>query len=531
MNTSIDFAHCLKYLLSALGVSINRLSKALNVDGSLVNRWVNGKRIPSYDSNYIEAITQFLSANIKNSLQIQLINELFERVFGVDAETDCIEIKIKKVLFEAQGISLSNHKLHTKEAKKLLKYKKSMANPPFFNEVGSMSHDDKIISGTPNVAAAFRHLLGLALQTHKRRKAIYITYFNDVFFYMSGEDERRQFQTMLMDLMAQGCEIHYLLRITHDLQRMMDLLNFFKPLLGRNQLYLYYLKSYDSLTLGKDYFIVPETGVLSCFVAQADKSCALYLRNPLAISFYEEYWLGLTQSSATPLLIHYPADKEESFRNSLLESEAAIGNRFLFKNSFSIFTLPLQLYKKLLLKRNLSSQEMASALAFHQKCLEAFQTNIKIYEYKDIYTMDSLHYLVKNRQFYLWDPAGLYAVDLEREELVDFLQHLITLLKTYDHYSMAFVRKNTHLPGLGKNVSCVLKARHALIVEILGPAGTEPVRFSINEPMVLNSAEASFQKLWQQIAPVMKKKVEVIAWLQQESDLLKSAFCPNPDSQ
>lgn len=530
MNTSIDFAHCLKYLLSALGVSINRLSKALNVDGSLVNRWVNGKRIPSYDSNYIEAITQFLSANIKNSLQIQLVNELFERVFGVDAETDCNELMIKKILFEAQGISLSNHKLHTKEAKKLLKYKKSTADPPFFNEAASMSHDDKIISGTPNVAAAFRHLLGLALQTHKR-KVIYITYFNDVFFYMCGEDERRQFQTMLADLMAQGCEVHYLLRITHDQQRMMDLLNFFKPLLGTNQLYLYYLKSYDSLTLGKDYFIVPETGVLSCFVAQADKSCALYLRNPLAISFYEEYWLGVTQSSATPLFIQYPAEKDESFRNSLLESEETPGKRFLFRNSFSIFTLPLQLYKKLLQKRNPSSQEMASALALHQKCLAAFQTNIQIYEYKDIYTMDSLRYLVKNRQFYLWDPIGLYAVDLEREELIDFLQHLITLLKTYDHYSMAFVRKNTLLPGPEKNVSYVLKERHTLIVEILGPADTEPVRFSINEPMVLNSAEASFQILWQQIAPVMKKKAEVIAWLQQETDFLKSSLSLNPDSQ
>ncbi|HHY25340.1 MAG TPA: helix-turn-helix transcriptional regulator [Desulfitobacterium dehalogenans] len=530
MNTSVDFAHCLKYLLSALGVSINRLSKALNVDGSLVNRWVNGKRIPSYNSNYIETITQFLSANIKNSLQIQLINELFERVFGVDAGTDCNEEKIKKVLFEAQGISLSNHKKHTKESKKLLKYKKTMANPPFFNEVVSMSHEDKIIAGTHNVASAFRHLLGLTLQTHKRKKVIYITYFNDVFFYMSGEEDLRHFQTMLLDLMTQGCEVHYLLRITHDVQRMMDLLDFLKPLIGTNQLYLYYLKSYDSLTLGKDYFIVPETGVLSCFFTQADKSCALYLRNPLAISFYEEYWVGLTQSSATPLLIKYPAENEESFHSAYMESEEAIGNRFLYKDGFSLFTLPLPLYKKLLLKRKVSKQEMASALDFHQKCLKAFQANIEIYEYKDIYTIDNLSYLVKNRQFFLYDHIGLSAVDLEMEELIDFLQNMITLLKTYDNYSIAFVRKNAIIPGFEKNVSCLLKERHAVIVEILGSQNIAPMRFSIHEPMMVNAVEGYFKILWQQIAPVMKKKAEVIAWLQQETDSLKSALYLKSDS-
>lgn len=343
MNTSIDFAHCLKYLLSALGISINRLSKVLNVDGSLVNRWVNGKRIPSYNSNYIEAISQFLSTSIKNSLQIQLIDELFERVFGVDAEGGCNEEKIKKVLFEAQGISLNNHKLYNKESKKMLRQKKTGLKPPFYSDIVSMSQEDKAISGTHNVASAWRHLLGLTLQAHKRKKVIYITYFNDVFFYISTDEDRRQFQTMLMDLMSQGYEVHYLLRISHDIRHLLELLEFFRPLVGSHRLYLYYLKSYDSLNLGKDCLIVPEIGVLSYFFTPANQCCALYLRNSLAVSFYEEHWLGLIQSSALPLVKTYPVEKRECLQNFYIESEDVRGNRFLYRDGFSLFTLPLQI--------------------------------------------------------------------------------------------------------------------------------------------------------------------------------------------
>lgn len=529
MNTSIDFAHCLKYLLSALGISINRLSKALNVDGSLVNRWVNGKRIPSYNSNYIEAISQFLSASIKNSLQIQLIDELFERVFGVDAEGGCNEEKIQKVLFEAQGISLNNHKLYDKESKKMLKHKKPGLKPPFYDDIVGMSQEDKAISGTHNVASAWKHLLGLALQTHKRKKVIYITYFNDVFFYISTEEDRRQFQTMLTDLMSQGYEVHYLLRISHDIHHLVELLEFFRPLIGNHRLYLYYLKNYDSLNLGKDCLIVPETGVLSYFFTPAKQCCALYLRNSLAVSFYEEHWLGLIQSSALPLVKTYPAEKKECLQNFYIESEDALGNRFLYRDGFSVFTLPLHLYKKLLLKRECSKQEIISALDYYQRALEAFRSNARIYQYKDIYTMDSMNYLLKNRQFFFYDHIGLSAVDLDKEELIEFLQSIINFLKTYDNYSIAFVRKKPVALGINQTMSFFLKERHTLIAEISEPP-TAPVCFSIREPMLLQAAEYYFNRLWQQIAPVMKKKEDIIAWLQREVALLHSSLPCKSDS-
>jgi len=92
----LEFGECLDYLLKTLGISINRLAKAINVDNSLANRWVNGKRVPTYNSLYIEDITNFLADNIKNSIQINSINTLFLEMFGDNAQADTPKEKIKK---------------------------------------------------------------------------------------------------------------------------------------------------------------------------------------------------------------------------------------------------------------------------------------------------------------------------------------------------------------------------------------------------------------------------------------------------
>ena len=60
----------------ALDISMNQLSKAINVDSSLVSRWVSGKRIPAYNTIYIDSITEYFSRNIKNSFQEQNLNKV-----------------------------------------------------------------------------------------------------------------------------------------------------------------------------------------------------------------------------------------------------------------------------------------------------------------------------------------------------------------------------------------------------------------------------------------------------------------------
>ncbi|PHV69749.1 hypothetical protein CS063_14235 [Sporanaerobium hydrogeniformans] len=107
------FSDCLRTLLSISGISINRLSRAITIDNSLVNRWVNGKRIPPYNTLYIEQISEYICKHIKNSFQEKQIDELF---FTMDKPEDIgysLEKKIEIILLEAQGYSIKNKKKRT----------------------------------------------------------------------------------------------------------------------------------------------------------------------------------------------------------------------------------------------------------------------------------------------------------------------------------------------------------------------------------------------------------------------------------
>ncbi len=59
---------------------MNKLAKAIYVDNSLVNRWVNEKRIPPLSSPYLEKIADFLSTCIVSTYQNRLLEEMFSQL-------------------------------------------------------------------------------------------------------------------------------------------------------------------------------------------------------------------------------------------------------------------------------------------------------------------------------------------------------------------------------------------------------------------------------------------------------------------
>ncbi len=106
MTTKIKFGECLHLLMSSLDISNSRLSKGLNLDSSLISRWLHEKRIPAYHSNYIESISSFLSEGILNSFQKQRLDDAINLVCPNLDETLTTKDRITKALLESQGFSL-----------------------------------------------------------------------------------------------------------------------------------------------------------------------------------------------------------------------------------------------------------------------------------------------------------------------------------------------------------------------------------------------------------------------------------------
>lgn len=521
MSTIIKFGECLKFLLSVLDISFSRLSKAINVDCSLINRWIHGKRIPPYNTPYIEDICEYLSKNVLNTFQVQRLDEFFLNVYKYIPPEASVKDKMKKVLLESQGYSIECKK---QEGKDNSNDNNFMWNTQYLTHSVDLSSEDKIIYGVENVFKASIFLLEAAAnQVCKNNNTIYISYSNDG--NMRGNN-LIHLRNALLKAINNGWNVQLLLGLNNNSKRTMRFIKFAIPLICTGKFMTYYIKKYDSFTTVENIIIVPEVGSLSCFSRDlySGISCGFYLKSQAAIDIFMDHFKVILTTSAQPLMKNYPNQNVLDYFCCLIESEENIGNRFLYKYCFSVLMLPENLFEKLLKKKKILNAALAKTLEFQKRRLNAFLLNIQSYEYKDIYYADSIKDLIQHRQFCFYNYSGVEIINLEIQDIIELLQNIIHLLETYDNYSIAFIPQNADSAVIGDNFFCVFKERQAVLLEVFKPSKSLPdVRLSIKEPMLINALDEYFKEIWEHIAPINKEKKEVIAWIQKQINILKNS--------
>jgi len=546
MITNVKFGECLKLLLSALDISINRLSKAINVDSSLVNRWVNEKRIPSYNSTYIECISEYLSKNIQNSFQIQYFNDL---LFNVNEDNESVvdfEEKIKKALKESQGYSFECKKAELRESKTNSKNKEKASkllssNYPFCyvreNNVSDETHtwnptnsiplssNDKIIMGHENILAASIFLLETAAkQKFENNNTIYITYNNDAEITNNLYNCLIGWRNALLKAIDNGWNVVFLLRLNNNISRIIRFINFVHPLMKTGRFNLSYFKKYGDFVAEREMCVITGIGALSCFSTNPNSqiNSAFYFENKTATDILKDYFNVLLSKYSKPLIKYYSQDINFKYCCFLAEMNENIGNQFIYNYGFSMLLLPEKLYKRLMEMRNIPHSEMQTTLQFYKRQLNATIKNIHNYTYKDIYFEDSIKNLINFKQFYLYTYLGVEIIQLEVEEIIELLRNTINLLKTYDNYNIAFISRNADSSLEIDNCYCIVKERQCVFFEAFEPSKLLPeVRLSIEEPMIVKAFEEYFNEIWEHIAPINKDKGDVIAWIQSQINLLE----------
>jgi len=544
---NMTFGECLKRLLSALDVSMNRLSKAINVDNSLVNRWIHGERIPPYGTSYIENIADYLSKNVHNTFQINRLNEALQSDCKCSNDEDNIEEKIKKLLYESQGYSIE-HK--SKEKKKLKNKAINMNNAkltsashvnfenenkieiirnniPDFNTSVELSSNDKIIFGNENIFLAWIYLLENALkQNCNDNKIIYVTFNNSSVDMINNNDKLILLRDHFSLAINNGWKILILVKIDNNIGRTVKFIKFVWPLIETEGLILYNYKKYGIVDAERETYIISGVGALSIFTNNKTSGidCAFYLRSKQAVEVLEDYFNVLLKNHTRLLLKKYTKDSYIEYCSFLIEADENIGDRMLYKSTFSTLMIPEDLYKKLLKKIKLSSEEIKNSCGYFKKQKKAFEKSIHHYNYKEIYLADSINNLISTHQFHLYYYFGVKLIKLETGDIIEILKNIIDIIKKYANYSIAFIHKKID-KSKENDFSCTIKERKALFFEEYNLLdNVMEVRLSIEEPIFVKAAEEYFKNTWDHIVPGYKEKAEIIQLLQRHIDVLKKSL-------
>ena len=79
MEKYSTFGECLAAILNALDLKCSKLAREINVDPSLIYKWLRGERVPPYDTPYITLISDYVARKISNSYQRETIIDLLDK--------------------------------------------------------------------------------------------------------------------------------------------------------------------------------------------------------------------------------------------------------------------------------------------------------------------------------------------------------------------------------------------------------------------------------------------------------------------
>jgi hypothetical protein len=563
MGDCVEFGKCLNALLSALNIRSSRLAKGINIDASLVNRWIHGSRIPAYNSNYVELIADYICSNILNSFQEETLHAFLDLSCYSKKYDEKMSIceKIRFVLTEAQGYSIETQKKTQSGIKPAaaskdavsrffskytannemkpenipVTYGNSSANgntpglitqPKLFSDYTNI--EVKLITGYKEVLQGMLTLLHAASQLEANEKEpILITLNSDIFSLPACEQFLSAWEKELLNVLNNGWKVVCLIRIDNNNAWTMKIVHSIQSFLGTGNYIPYYLKKYSLLSTGREMLVVPGIGAILTFPAEShyQEASAVYFADFKAIEMLSKNFYYLI-SMALPLIQQYPPEKHFMLIKVFTEYEEKHGNKYLYKEGISSLTVPLDTYERYMRTISRPIDELSVAVELHKKRYQSFVLNIKHYKQRDIYTKESIERLVHEQKYSLNDLSLLGKCKPTKEYIIEHINNTIYLLEKYENYEIAIINEDQF--NCNATFIWMVKGKVAVLWTLENKrykdcqSNDRKISISIEEPTIVNAFEEYFMDFWSNIAPLNKDKKEVIAWLKSQIDILES---------
>lgn len=558
MKENITYSECLAKILQALDLKSSRLAREINIDSSLIYKWLRNERVPSSESPYIELILKCIEKRLTNSFQKKAVIDVLTD-YGIElSETGDTYIlnHLRLILQDSQGYSIRlRNKMKSKH--KLFSYGISTGAgsiEKMDTEEGRSGNDDDSINGCYDSATKTRNLfcgrdhiqiikdilkiLYSAISLLKQSpetpcsdsNTILLTFNSDIKLLLESKDINNIWTQTLYDLLSSGWNIIFKINLDSNANRTIKIIEYIQALLTAGNLTVYYDRKPADFSSDTELCIVPQTGALFSFSTNARNQIdsAFLFRSKKSIEMLTERFFN-DLNSAKPLLRSYPPQESAEFQHVFAESEEIPGDKYVFKSGLSTVTIPLDLYERYLRLSNRSNQEILHRMFLHKRRLDAFYAQIKYYKFKDICFIESLDKLIDKRTY---SPDENYILSNnipDDKDIIRHLEHVIDLLKKHDNYDIAFVKQKqfTRITA----INWMVKSKDSVLVESFKSASPNvdsphsEMNFVITEKGVVNAFHDHFLTLWDSIPDKSKDKKSSIARLR--SLIKKCGSCTN----
>ncbi len=542
MNTDKDFSECLNELMRAADLKNSKLAKAINVDASLIYKWLNNKSIPPYNSQHIDLIVNQVIKNTNNSYQSKNINDFIKKnLKGCSEITEKNKLELlKKLLIESQGCSIEkkkrtkklsmsapNTKAYTIESKLNI----NTSAPSLISQSTSQDTitDLHIITGQESVLNSILQLLEAASTINIiPTEPIMLTFLTEMNKLSHYPNFNKRWKEALCKLTRKGWNIIYLVHINSNDNRNFKIIEDMLIPISTGRYQVYY-KSGNDCSLPFEIVFVPQVGSLFS-ISSVDKhqiDSAFLTKSEEALNVTRGYFYQLLASS-TPLLKSYFSNRNMGFLNFYSETEDILGNRYTLIRELSTLSIPSELYEQYLKRINLKDEEIANELIFHRQRIKTFEFQAKHYKFRDIISDTCIDSLIKKKRYsYLDKNYACNNIVLTNDDIIKHLANIIKLLENYENYEIGLLNKRLlrSLPITNwmvkenSSVGLISYDSENLDFSINEPISQTQRGFKVSQPNIIKAFENYFDNLWNQIQP---NKKDIISQFKSYISLLSS---------
>jgi transcriptional regulator with XRE-family HTH domain len=505
-----SFGGYLNTLLTERNLTPRDLASLLELDLSLVYKWLRGERTPRFNSGHADSIAEALRLppTERQTLFQSQVRSLRERP-----------------AFRSRPAPRSRFVSAPVDALIDYRTKSLPGRSPTPRGVKSSTTTpvEGAVRGPRAALEAAIEILATAPSPRSLEQTIQLTWQGegalDPFNPPFGTDWVYEMRGAL----ARGWKVKHIWRLNRDISRSVTLVRTMLDLVGAGAYESFFIPKHETLQMPFDLLIVPDHAA-ALYFATADGSTvdsALVTHDPAQIALFSAHF-DLLGKSAQPLMESYPRRLVGLFDTVQAESELRSPGRLFVKYSPSVMTEPAHFNTETsfmaerLREMGFSGAALAHRLERRSERLMALLAHAETTDYCDICTMQSIQDIVSHG-WYLENAQLRPTKGAPVAERRQHLENAIAVLERYPHFQLAL---------LDADEARELKVTRETMWEILGEerilinacsidSDDQPVYLDItlDEPNIVAAFVNYYESLWQRIAPQHRDKEWVIAWL------------------
>jgi transcriptional regulator with XRE-family HTH domain len=345
----------------------------------------------------------------------------------------------------------------------------------------------------------------------------------------------------LRGALARGWRARQIWRLNRDVHRSVTLVRTMLDLLGAGQYESFFVPTHETLPAPYDLLIVPGHAA-ALFFATAEGAAvdsALVTRDPAQIALFTAHF-GVLAKHAQKLLEASPRTMATRFDEAPAPSDLRVPGRRFVQHALSLMTELAEwsseesFWAERMRGMGRAGRALTQMINHRRERQSALLAHAETTGYRDIATMEAVE-AIALRGEYLRHAAIRPTNNTKGAPAAERRAHLtnaIDVLRRYPHYQLALLdeREAQELQVTRETYWEVLGAQRALINTRSLDSEDQPVDLDItlDEPSLVAAFVEHFESHWSRIAPEHRDKAWVIAWLEGQVRAILDGDDPPP---